>query len=236
MLLTQSFKGFPTKIQVCMYRIVDYDYPFLEFICDKENLGFPGFDETTVLPKNEYDIYLLNRIILFIQETIGDNTIIDEDLKDKSFIGFIEKPEVLFVFFDSSLLSPKKDIYYKTYDELYLDKCYYWISLFNDYPTLFETINRKNQIPIIAYPCIPQNEDVDTIQINEISKFNIPGIGFYYFFQREPINKCGKKYAIFISNPYLSILFEDQHGREIWCVKTYSQIYNIERNDVKTFE
>jgi len=233
MTLTKTFEGFPNTVNICLFRTVHYDYPFLEFMFDEENLNFPTFTENVFLHKNEYDTFIMNKTILFLQDYIGDNTIIDKQIKDKIFAGFIQNDYILFAFFDCSLLTPTKDFQYKTYDQICLETemkpTNAWMKLFHRHTWLFEELNQNNEIPIVVYPCIPQHNDKETEQISYIEKFNCDEIGFYYFFLREPIVKDGKKCMIFISNPYLTTLFEDERGREIWCVKTRLQIYDIEK-------
>jgi len=231
MSLTKTIEGFPNTINICLFKKVHYDYPFLEFMFDEENPTFPSFTGNACSDKKEYHTFIMNKTILFLQEYIGDNTIIDKETKDKIFAGFIQNVDVLFAFFDCSLLTPTKEFQYRTYDQICLETqmkpINAWMKLFYQHTWLFEELNQKNEVPIIVYPCIPQHNDKETEQINYIKKFNCEEIGYYYFFLREPIVACGKKCMIFISNPYLTTLFEDERGREIWCVKTYSQIYDI---------
>jgi hypothetical protein len=231
MSLTKTFEGFPTTINVCLFRKVRYDYPFLEFMFDEENQTFLSFTENAFLDKKEYDTYIMNKTILFLQDYIGDNTIIDKETKDNILSGFVQNGDVLFAFFDCSLLTLSKEFLYKTYDQICLETqmqpINMWMKLFYQHTWLFEELNQKNEVPIIVYPCIPQHDDKETEQINYIKKFDCEEIGYYYFFLREPIVADGKKSMIFISNPYLTTLFVDQRGREIWCIKTYSQIYDI---------
>jgi hypothetical protein len=103
--LSNIIVGFPTEINVFIYKINKEREPFIEFILEKN-------DNNYILPKFIYDLkitqnystFILNRAILLMQQILQNHDRIDISIKNNIYKGCLQKENELFLFLDCSIL------------------------------------------------------------------------------------------------------------------------------------
>ena len=103
--LSNEIIGYPTQINLFIYKINKERQSFIEFILEKNenNYTFPKFIYNMQIMKN-YSTIIMNRAILMIQEILQNHDRIDIYIKNNIYKGCFQKDNEMFLFFDCSIL------------------------------------------------------------------------------------------------------------------------------------
>jgi hypothetical protein len=234
--LSNIIVGFPTEINVFIYKINKKREPFIEFILEKN-------DNNYILPKFIYDLkitqnystFILNRAILLMQQILQNHDRIDISIKNNIYKGCLQKENELFLFLDCSILFEflENKYIYVIIDEVIYQSTINNIPINNTVKDFIlsnsELIEKCNQ-PLLLFGCKIEEEHGMYKSIEEyenISRILNPIYGNYFYFTKEVLgDKIAQRFAVFTNNNYLTTQFTE-NGIDYWRVKTEYQFVKI---------
>ena len=239
--LSNEIIGFPTQINLFIYKINKERQSFIEFILEKNenNYTFPKFLYNMQIMKN-YSTIIMNRAILLIQEILQNHDRIDISIKNNIYKGCFQKDNELFLFFDCSILFDflENKYIYTIIDEVISQPTINNILINNKVKNFILSnpeLIKEFHLPLLLFGCKLDEEDDIYKSITEydpISRILNPIYGNYFYFTKKILgdkienNKIYKRFAVFVNNNYLTTQFTENEI-DYWCIKTESQIVKI---------
>ena len=239
--LSNEIIGYPTQINLFIYKINKERQSFIEFILEnnENNYIFPKFLYNMQIVPN-YLTFIMNRAILMIQQILQNHDRIDITIKNNIYKGCSQKGTEIFLFFDCSMLFEfleNKYIYVIT-DEVIYQTTINNIPINNtvkDFILSNSELMNEFRSPILLFGCKLDEEDGMYKSITEydnISRILNPIYGNYFYFTKEVLgdkikgDKIAQRFAVFTNNNYLTTQFTENEI-DYWCIKTETQIVKI---------
>lgn len=248
--LSNEIFGYPTQINLFIYKINKERQSFIEFILEKNenNYIFPKFVYNMQTMQN-YSIVIMNRAILMIQQILQNHDRINTSIKNNIYKGCLQKGYEIFLFFDCSVLFEfleNKYIYVIT-DEVIYQPTINNIPINNtvkDFILSNSELMNDFRSPLLLFVCKLDEDDgmyKSVTEYENVSRILNPIYGNYFYFTKEIlgdklqgdklqsdklIKKIVQRFAVFTHNNYLTTQFTE-NGIDYWCIKTESQIVKI---------
>lgn len=233
--LSKEIIGYPTQINLFIYKINNEQQPFIQFILENNTntYTFPNFTYRS-RTKTNYSTLIMNRAILLIQNVLQNNDRIDEIMKTQIYKGCISSEQSIWLFFDCSFIfdfSEETHIY-AIVSEVINQDVINNIQVDNSVKEFMLSNSELNQgfsLPLLLYGC--KNIQQTCSIFDNLSRIFHPIYGNYFYFTREILgntleNTSVQRFVVFTKNHYLTSQFKE-NNIDYWLIKTESQIVKI---------